>query len=212
MLQYHTFTGGPFQENAVLIHNTQEAWIVDPGFYNSAEEENFVSFLNQHNLKLTRLLNTHAHIDHVMGNAFIFEKFGLLPEMHRADLPTFDLAEKSAQMYGLNYTPSPKPVSFIKEGEHLFFGDVELEIRFVPGHAPGHVVFIDHQAKTVVNGDCLFSGSIGRTDLPGGNHEQLLNAIKEQLYTLPNDYTVICGHGPNTTIGKEKTSNPFVKN
>jgi hydroxyacylglutathione hydrolase len=209
-MEIHSFTVGPFQENTYLLYNNAEAWIVDPGFYDNKEQQLLLDFLEEINLKLTRNLNTHAHIDHVMGNAFIFDKYGLLPEMHKADLPTLDLAEQAASLYGLNYDASPQPEKFLEEGDKLKFDGEELEILFVPGHAPGHVVFVNHSKKWVVNGDCLFNRSIGRTDLPGGNHDVLLNSIREQLFTLPEDYVVYCGHGPSTTIGEEKVSNPFL--
>jgi len=146
-----------------------------------------------------------------MGCKGIFDRYGLYPECHPESTAVISANERVAQMYGVPFIAGPEPNKFISEQDTIAFDDQELEIRYVPGHAPGHLVFIDHSAKTVIAGDTLFSGSIGRTDLPGGNHELLLEKIVSELYSLPEDYVVYCGHGPSTTIGKEKSSNPFVR-
>lgn len=157
-------------------------------------------------------MNTHCHIDHVFGNAFIQKQFGLQVEAHKIEEQTLNYAQAAASLYELHgYEQSPAISNFLTENDTVSFGSTQLEIRFTPGHAPGHIVFIHHESKSVINGDVLFNGSIGRTDLPGGDFETLKQSIQTQLYTLPNDYTVYCGHGSPTTIGHEKQYNSFVR-
>ncbi len=212
MIQLKKFTFNPFAENTYLLYQTGgEAWIVDPGCYDESEEQILLEFLAQENLKLTRLLLTHAHLDHIFGNHFIYKHCGLKPELHALDLPVLERGPASAAMYGVAMVPSPEPAAYLEAGQRLDFNGTSLEVRFCPGHAPGHVVFVCAEQEFVIGGDVLFQGSIGRTDLPGGNHEVLLQSIREQLYTLPDNYTVFCGHGPETSIGREKASNPFVR-
>jgi len=179
----------------------------------STEQEwaEFDAYVESNSLKVNRLILTHGHIDHVMGCQGIFERFALLPECHPESVVVLAANERVAEMYGVPFVAGPDPKKFISEQDSISFDGQELEIRYVPGHAPGHLVFVDHEARRVIAGDTLFNGSIGRTDLPGGNHNVLLEKIKTELYTLADDYVVYCGHGPTTTIGKEKKTNPFVK-
>jgi hydroxyacylglutathione hydrolase len=157
------------------------------------------------------LLNTHCHIDHVFGNYFVNETYGLKPIIHKADLFLLESLEKVAQMYQIpNVDISPEPLRFIDEGDVIEFGNTKLEIIFVPGHAPGHVAFIHNETKSVISGDVLFQGSMGRTDLPGGDMDTLINSIKTKMFALPEEFTVYSGHGPTTTIGHEKKTNPFL--
>jgi hydroxyacylglutathione hydrolase len=206
------FTFNDFYENTYLLYNEQhEGIIIDPGCYSRQEQQTLADFISENNITPKRLLLTHSHIDHILGADFICKTYGLTPENHSADVETFLRVKTYAHVYGFDgYAEATEPSGKLNLGDKFTFGNAEFEIRYVPGHAPGHVVFINHTDKYVINGDCLFAGSIGRTDLPGGNHEQLLNAIREQLFTLPENYTVYCGHGPETTIGKEKMSNPFL--
>jgi len=212
MISIKKFTFNPFQENTyVLFDETKECVIIDPGCYESHEEEELDKFITDNELKPVKLISTHSHIDHVLGNKFIMEKYGVNLHVHTKDLDTLMAVVTYAANYGfMEYKPCAEPTNFIKEGEELTFGDSKLEVRFVPGHAPGHVVFIAKEEKFVVNGDCLFHGSIGRTDLPGGDHATLLESIRQQLFTLPDDFVVYCGHGPETQIGFEKQNNPFL--
>lgn len=154
---------------------------------------------------------THAHIDHILGCAWMRDRYGLLPELHRADLPVLAAGERSATMYGLPYDPAPEPKAFITEGSTILLGKEELQVLFVPGHAPGHIAFFHPAGRFVVSGDVLFQNSIGRTDLPGGNMDTLLRSIREQLFPLGDDVTVYSGHGPETTIGRERKHNPFLR-
>jgi hydroxyacylglutathione hydrolase len=212
MLQIHSFTFGPFAENTYVVYDgSGEAVVFDPGCYDAAEESAFAEFIRAGSLRLRRLVNTHAHIDHVLGNYFIHDKYGLLPEMHELELSVLSGASGASLMYGLRYSPSPEPALFFKEGEILELGNHAFEIRLAPGHSPGSLVFVHHQQRFVIGGDVLFRQSIGRSDLPGGDHETLLASIRSELYSLPDDYTVYPGHGPATTIGFEKQNNPFVR-
>ena len=212
-MKLHYFTFNPFQENTYILYDeTKECIIVDPGCYSSEEQNQLANYIEKNDLKPKKLVCTHFHLDHIFGNYYTAKKWGLKVEGHRLDLPTLQLGEKSAQMYGFDdYQPSPAIETFIDEGDKIHFGHTELEILFVPGHAPGHIALVHHNSKTVINGDVLFQGSIGRTDLPGGDYKTLENSIKQKMYQLPDDYTVFSGHGPSTTIGNEKQFNGFVR-
>lgn len=213
LLNLKKFTFNDFQENTYLLYNDKGyGIIIDPGCYYKEEQDHLKSFIAENNIKIERLIMTHSHIDHILGCHFVAKEFGVTLEVHEQDLQTFLSVKSYADVYGFkNYIEADNPKTSLKEGENISFDEEnELEIRYVPGHAPGHVVFINHKEKYVINGDCLFMGSIGRTDLPGGNHEQLLESIRRELFSLPDDYTVYCGHGPETTIGYEKQHNPFL--
>ena len=213
MITVKKFTFNPFQENTYLLFDeTKECVIIDPGCYESHEEEELIRFIESNELKVVKLLSTHSHIDHVLGNKFVMEKYGVDLHIHSKDLETLMAVETYAATYGfMNYQPCVAPHNFLEEGKHVSFGNSSLEIKFVPGHAPGHIVFVAQHEKFVINGDCLFQGSIGRTDLPGGDHQILLDSIKRELFALPDDFVVYCGHGPETTIAHEKQHNPFLK-
>ena len=213
MISIKSFTFNPFQENTYLLSDeTNECIIIDPGCYERHEKNELLSYITDENLKPTRLLNTHCHIDHVFGNKLISETYNLGLEMHKLDLPVLESVEQVAHVYGIpNVDESPKPSSFLDEGDKVKFGNSELDILFCPGHAPGHIVFVSHEQKFVIGGDVLFYGSIGRTDLPGGDHQTLIDSIKTKLFTLDDDYEVYSGHGPKTSIGFEKLNNPFLQ-
>lgn len=210
MAEIKVFEVNPFQENSIVIADSSKTCaIIDPGFSNAGEQELLKAYIAGKDLTPVLLLNTHCHIDHVLGNRFIADEYKLELQIHESDLPLLKAAEQFAHLYNLNYDPSPLPRHFFKENDVIEFGNSRLEVLHIPGHAPGHVVFVNHEDRTVIGGDVLFRGSIGRTDLPGGNHDLLLNSIKTKLFTLPDDYVVYPGHGPETTIGFEKTNNPF---
>jgi hydroxyacylglutathione hydrolase len=213
MVHIRQFEFSPFSENTYVLYSDEgNCWIIDPGCYYPEEKQELKEFIASKGLKPTRLLNTHCHLDHVFGNAFVYSSYGLRPEYHEKDEPTMQMAPTSASMYGIpGFEISPNPERYLSEEEKLDLDGHEIELRFCPGHAPGHLVFILHEQKAIIGGDVLFNGSIGRTDLPGGDHETLLRSIREQLYVLDDDYTVYSGHGPTTTIGQEKKSNPFVR-
>lgn len=211
MIQIKSFVFGPFQENTyVLWDETLEAVVIDPGNSSTSEHLQLKTFINQNNLQLKRLLLTHAHIDHISGNRFVFDTWGFLPEVHKLDLPYVERHKQVADMYGLPCEESPLPKAFLKEGEVISFGKSKLEMIFTPGHSPGSITFYCREQKFIIAGDVLFYGSIGRTDLPGGDYNTLINSIKQNLFPLGDDVRVYNGHGQYTTIGFEKDNNPFL--
>ena len=212
MIQLHTFTFNPFSENTyVLYDETKEAVIIDPGCHNYEERKELKDFIDNQQLTVVYLLNTHAHIDHVLGNEYVKRTFGVKLHLHIKDLPVLQNAAARAEFYGFpNYEGSDVDV-FIEEGDFIKFGNSELEVLFVPGHAPGHVAFINREENICVSGDVLFKGSVGRTDFPMCSFPDLENSIKTKLYTLADEMVVFPGHGGITTIGSEKKNNPFVR-
>jgi hydroxyacylglutathione hydrolase len=210
MAKVQYFVNNPFQENTYLLYDDSgECAIVDPGMYTGAEQNAVVNFIAENNLKPVLLLNTHCHIDHVLGNKFVFDQYGLKPKFNIGESVVLNHAPVSAQQMRLNYENSPLPDEYLPESGTISFGSTVLELIFAPGHSPAHLCFYDKQDNVLIGGDVLFRGSIGRTDLPGGNHAQLLKNIREKLFVLPADCTVYPGHGPETTIGFEKQYNPF---
>src|ERR1035437_7851289 len=194
MLTAKSFTFGPFQENMFVLHDaSNECVIIDPGCYTSAEQQILKKYIEEKKLKPVLLLNTHCHVDHIAGNKFVHDTYQLLPVIHKNDLIILQSQETVCHIYGLNYDPSPMPEKFIEEGDVISFGETKLKVLFTPGHAPGHVVFYNVENEFIISGDVLFSGSIGRTDLPMANFDTLENSIRTKLYTLPNETIVYCG-------------------
>lgn len=211
MIQIQGFVFNPFQENTYLLFDeTKECIIIDPGCSNKSEQEELADFIKDENLKPVKLLNTHCHIDHVFGNSFIAKKYNLGLEINKNDLEVLHSLPQVSHLYGLNAEESVEPSKFLEEGEKITFGNSSLDIVFTPGHSPGSISFVSKEEKIIISGDVLFYGSIGRTDLPGGNHEMLLLNIREKLFVLDDDFTVFPGHGGETTIGFEKKNNPFL--
>ena len=210
MVQVFNFS--PFQENTYVIADeaTREAVIIDPGCYEQAEKEVLSKFISDHQLKVSSLLLTHAHLDHVFGVAYVKRKFGVKAYLHEADAVIYNDVPARCALYGLRGYEHSEIDSFLAEGDRFRFGNTALDVIFVPGHAPGHVAFVNHADHYVVGGDVLFKGSVGRTDFPLCNHADLLKSIRTKFFTLPNDYVVYPGHMEPTTIGREKQSNPFV--
>lgn len=205
----HTFN--PFQENTYFIYDeTKECIIIDPGCFNDSEETELEWHIKNNNLKPVRLINTHCHIDHVLGNRFVAEKYKLQVELHLMEVPLIRAVQHYASDYGINCPSSPEPFLFLKEGENISFGNSTLKMIHVPGHSPGSLCFYSEEEKFLIGGDVLFRMSIGRTDLPGGDYETLIKNIKQKLFKLPDDVIVYPGHGPETTIGFEKKNNPFL--
>lgn len=210
MLSVQTFVFNAFQENTyVLYDETKKCVVIDPGCYDKDEQKELMDFIQVESLTVTHLLNTHCHVDHVLGNYFVKEKFGVKLFMHRKDEPVLKSVKIYASNYGFFQYQETTPDVFIEEGETISVGNHVLDILFVPGHAPGHIAFYSKQDKFVLGGDVLFYNSIGRTDLPGGNLDTLISSIHQKLFVLPDDVTVYPGHGPATTIGFEKKTNPF---
>ena len=212
MLYIERFSFNPFQENTYIIYNdANECWIVDPGMYEPHETEAMDSFIKDNNLKPQAIINTHTHIDHILGVDALKSKYRIPFYIHEKDLPVLQSATVSAAMFGFDFRNPPVQDGFINEQEPLKLATDELEVRFTPGHSPGSVVFYYPEGKWLIGGDVLFNGSIGRTDLPGGDHNTLIKSIETQVYTLPDDTVVHSGHGPATTVGREKQYNPFVR-
>lgn len=213
MSQVVSLTYSPFAENTYLIYDeTRECVIIDPGCYTKEEEKHLVHTIELHKLKPVRLLNTHGHIDHVFGNHFVLETWGLEAEIHRGEQVVLDSVTQIAKMYGIPMrNPVPPPGRFLEDDEEISFGKTTLKSILAPGHSPAHLCFYQAEDHYLIGGDVLFQGSIGRTDLPGGNHEQLLDSIRKRIYVLPDETTVYSGHGPETTIGWEAKTNPFVQ-
>ncbi|MGB1102778.1 MAG: MBL fold metallo-hydrolase [Crocinitomicaceae bacterium] len=212
MIKVEKFTFNPFSENTyVLYDDTKECVIIDPGCAQSFEKEELSRFIDENELKPVRLLNTHCHVDHVFGNYYVSQKYNLELEAHNLDLPTLALVPQACMMYGIRgYELSPEPTKFLEEGVNVKFGNSELEVIHGPGHAPGHVAFYAKEECFVINGDILFEGSFGRYDLPGGDLPTLKRTITEKMFSLPDDTVVYCGHGGETTIGREKLTNPIL--
>lgn len=206
-----SFVFNAFQENTyVLYDDTLEAIIIDPGCNNLEEQEELVTFIEAKGLKPVQLINTHCHIDHVLGNKFVADKWGLELLAHEGEKIMLDNQPQVAMMYGISYVPSPEIAKFISEKDKIHFGSTTLDIYYTPGHSPASISFFHEPTRQLIAGDVLFDGSIGRTDLPGGDYDTLITSIKTQFYPLGDDVVVYCGHGPSTTIGKEKRTNPFL--
>jgi glyoxylase-like metal-dependent hydrolase (beta-lactamase superfamily II) len=211
MLHIKSFTFNPFEENTYLIYDESgEATLIDPGCYEVEEQLDLLDFITEKKLKVTQLINTHCHVDHVLGNFWAKKTFSLPLGIHQNEVPVLKSVEVYGPNYGFNNYQSTEADYFLKEGEQLKVGKESLEILFVPGHAPGHLVFYHKPSHQAIVGDTIFRGSIGRTDLPGGNHQLLLTKIKSELLTLPDETVLFPGHGPSTTVAFEKASNPFV--
>lgn len=212
MNELHTFTFNVFGEQTYLLeHGDGNATVFDPGMSTQDERKGFEELVRGRRLKIVNCLLTHAHLDHVIGTNWIAENYGTHPRLHPSDEPTWAQATKSAELYGIPMDPLPRRASDLGgQGSVIECGKFKLEVRLAPGHCLGHVVFVCHEHEFVIGGDVLFNGSVGRTDLPGGDAATLANSITEQLYTLPDNFEVYPGHGRPTTIGKEKSTNPFV--
>jgi hydroxyacylglutathione hydrolase len=210
MLHVKSFVFNPFQENTYILYDeTKECIIIDPGCYEADEKQELVDFIEHHRLKVVLLLNTHCHIDHVLGNSFVKDKYAVRFLIHANDEMVLKAVKAYAPNYGFQLYQEAMPDDFMKENDLISFGNQKLKVLFVPGHAPGHVAFYNEESKIVIGGDVLFLNSIGRTDLPGGNFNTLINSIHQKLFVLPDDVVVYPGHGPQTNIGFEKKTNPF---
>ena len=212
-MRIKSFTFNPFQENTFVVYDeTKECIIIDPGCYTEKERTELRRFITSEGLKPVKLINTHCHIDHVLGNKFVSELWDLELYMNKEDLPLLENAVNIGKMYGMeDYEGSPYPKHFLAQDDTLTFGESSFKILFTPGHAPGHICLYSKENNLVIAGDVLFQGSIGRTDLPGGDHSTLINSIITQLFPLPNETQVFCGHGPATNLGYEKEHNPFLQ-
>lgn len=198
---------GPMANNSYVIVDeaTNQAAIVDPSF----GCESMLADVKRRGLDVRLLLITHGHFDHIVGNAATVAEFNVPIFIHETDLPLLQALTAQAAMFGMEATASPEPTGFLVRGQTVELGDTKIEVRDTPGHAPGHVTLIVGDSAIV--GDCIFRGSIGRTDLPGADHATLMRSINEQLLTLPDETIVLPGHGEPTTIGAERRTNPFLQ-
>lgn len=212
MITVQSFEVNYFSENTYLLYDeTGEAVLIDCGCLRKQEEKMVSDFITENKLTLKRYLCTHLHLDHIFGNGFVYKTYQLKPEAHRADVEGLPSPDEQAKLFGLPGRVQEVPVEkFIAGGETIRFGKSELQTLSVPGHSPGSVAFYNARNGFVIVGDALFAGSIGRTDLWGGNQEVLVAAIRDKLLTLPDETVVYPGHGPTTTIIDEKLNNPYL--
>ncbi|HEX2187274.1 MAG TPA: MBL fold metallo-hydrolase [Longimicrobiaceae bacterium] len=201
-----TFSGGPFAQNMFLVAcaRTGKAILVDPG----AATRQALAEAKRQGTEVERIVLTHSHLDHVDGVPLAKRETGVPVVMHREAEQMFRAAAVQAQMFGVHVEAMPEPDGWLEPGVPVHFGECELEVRYTPGHAPGHVTLVGEGFALV--GDCVFRGSIGRTDLPGGDFQTLMRSIREQILTLPDETVLYSGHGPETTVGFERVANPFL--
>ena len=211
MFQIQSFTFSPIQENTYLLFNEfKECIIIDPGCYFDKEKEALKAFIEENNLLPKLLLNTHCHLDHVFGNKFVAETYGLTLQLHEKEKAVLAFAPTSGLMYNMPFDNYAGEYIVLKEGDKISLGDDELSVIEAPGHSPGSICFYCAKQNFIIGGDVLFKGSIGRTDLPMGDHQTLINSITQKLFLLPDSVVVYSGHGSKTSIGAEKFFNPFV--
>jgi glyoxylase-like metal-dependent hydrolase (beta-lactamase superfamily II) len=209
-MDVHRFTFNPFQTNCFICESDGEAVLIDPSCATPDEIGVVEEYLGENGIVIRHLLLTHGHIDHIFGCAHFTDHFGLSFQMNREDLPLLSRAEEQASMFGVKIAAPPLPSLFIDEGDAIEFGSARLDVLYTPGHSPGSISFYDEASRTVLAGDVLFQGSIGRTDLWRGSLPELMRSIFETLIPLGDDVRVHPGHGPETTIGRERHSNPFL--
>jgi hydroxyacylglutathione hydrolase len=211
MLKIQSFIFNPVRENTYLLYNEfKQCIVIDPGCYFDEEKELMKEFISRHSLQPVMLLNTHCHLDHVFGNKFIAETYRLTLQIHEKEKPVLAYAPTSGLMYNLPFDNYEGKLILLKEGDKILLGQDELQIIEAPGHSPGSICFYCARQNFVMGGDVLFRGGIGRTDLPMGDHQALLNNIRNKLLVLPGQTVVYSGHGPSTTIEEEKMNNPFL--
>jgi len=202
----------PFQENTYVVYDeTGECIIIDPGCSTHQEEQELLKVIEDNKLKPVALVLTHAHIDHIMGNKFVVDQFNIPIIMNRLELDSLQAAPNYGQHFGVTVEPSPEPSEFIDESDPLTFGNTRFKVLFTPGHSAGGLSYYNVEEQYVIVGDCLFLGSIGRTDLPGGDYNTLITTIEEEFLVLDDEVTVYSGHGIDTTIGFERHNNPFLR-
>ena len=212
-MKLKSFTFNQFYENTFIVSDsTNNCIIVDPGCYSNDEKNILKKYIENNNLNPVKLINTHCHIDHILGNKFVANTWGLNLETHQNDIELLENSSEIARLYGfIDYEKSPSTTQFLNEGDIVEFGKSKLKILYTPGHAPGHISLYSKEEKFIISGDVLFNNSIGRTDLPGGDFNVLIESIKTKILCLDDDTVVYCGHGPATTVGYERVNNPFLK-
>lgn len=208
MITIETFTSTGFGENAYLVRcDSPDAWLaVDPG----GEAERMADAIEEAGGTLEAVVLTHAHMDHVEGVAELVDRLPAPIHLHAADRPLYDSVDQQAAMFGHRVRTPPPPDRELVGGQELALGDCAFRVRHTPGHSPGHVILHSAAAGVAFVGDVIFAGSIGRTDLPGGDFQALMTSIREEILTLPGDTMLYTGHGPATTVERERTTNPFL--
>ena len=211
-MKVKSFTFNPFQENTYIVYdNSKECIIIDPGCYTNSEEKQIEDFIIKEELVPVMLINTHCHIDHILGNKFVHETWGLQLNMHKQEAPVLESSDATSKMYALdNFKGSNYPKTFLNENKKISFGETTLSILFTPGHSPGHICLYSKKNNLIISGDLIFKGSIGRTDLPGGDYNTIIQSINSKIIELPNETKIFCGHGPSTYLENEKKNNPFL--
>lgn len=213
MLQVKRFILNPFQENTYIIYDqTGEAIIIDPGCYTKSDFDEVKWFIDSINLKVKSLYLTHGHIDHILGIDMLKNEYKVQCIAHADDIPLIETSPKHGLMFGLSLEKAPTIDGFIKDGDKIVLGNSTIEVIHTPGHSLGGVCFYLPEERKLITGDTLFNGSIGRTDLPGGNYETLIKSILSRIIPLGDKITIYPGHGDDSTIGFEKNNNPFLKN
>ena len=211
MIKIKVFIFNPFLVNTIVLSDESgEGIIIDASCYTQKERDELDQYITENHIKPVKLINTHCHVDHLLGCAYVANKYNIGVELHEADLPVFKDAKQHGMVFGFDVDELPSVKGFLLEGQDVTFGNSSLRVFYVPGHSPGSVAFFNAEQKLVIVGDVLFKGTIGRTDLPGGNYDQLIKSITSKLLTMPPDTEVIPGHGPSTTIKEESLTNPFL--
>jgi glyoxylase-like metal-dependent hydrolase (beta-lactamase superfamily II) len=212
MLKVNQFTFNPFSENTYVVSDdTGQCAIIDPGCSNDKERKELIQAITAQGLKPVKLLNTHCHIDHFPGNKFICDTYNLLPEFHRDEYAVMKSAMNYQSFFGFTLDESPEPKNYLKGGDVVSFGTTTFKVLFTPGHSPGHIAFYSEKDKAVFSGDVLFRGGVGRFDLPGASGKVLFETLTKTMMALPDDVKVYSGHGPVTTIGYERQTNPYLQ-
>jgi glyoxylase-like metal-dependent hydrolase (beta-lactamase superfamily II) len=210
MINIQSFIFNPFSENTYVVSDhSGTAVIVDPGCFEPDEKNQLDTYISSKQLNLKFLLNTHCHIDHVLGNDHVKSKYNVPLYIHKMEEPLLKAVKSYASNYGFAGYREALPDGYLEEHDEFRWGGSSFKVLFLPGHSPGHIAFYHAEQKILLGGDVLFQGSVGRTDLPGGDHATLIDSIQQKLFLLPDDVVVYCGHGPETTLGEEKMSNPF---
>lgn len=211
-MKVHTLTYNSFQVNTYLVEDGKgNCLIIDPAFYSTEEQEHFESTLEQLRLRPVGMVNTHCHVDHMLGVNYLKNKKGFVLQAHREEANIEANTPLMAELFGWKIEATGGIDIFVEDGALIKLGDYHLRALFVPGHSPGSLAFFSSDGNFVITGDVLFQGSIGRTDLPGGDYDTLMDSISQRLLVLPAETLVYPGHGPFTTIGKEALENPFLK-
>lgn len=210
-LHIQSFTFNPYCENTYVLYDTSTSTcaIIDPGCYEPHEQTELMNFIKMKQLKVSHLINTHAHIDHILGNYCVKKTFDVPLTMHELEVPVLDAAGSYASQMGFTKYQHVEAETLLQTGDTICIGDIELSVLHVPGHSPGHIALINKDAKVCVSGDVLFKRGIGRTDMPGGDYVTLIQSIHQQMFPLGDGMMVYPGHGQVTTIGEEIRENPF---